>query len=231
MRVLRLKFASSPRVNRYFVMECVPSCCSWWHQPWIFCGSAGCQLDYPQMATIMLTLHGFLLTSCILLQLLPLVPLFSAKATLALAGGSGSASSSGGSDNGDIFAVSSGPQHPQQDNSLADINTIRQEAGGGGEALPVTTISEAVAKEYHQQQGSAGRGGGGGVEDSVNKPEPGPAAVGHHKCPVECTCGRDNDGRLEVLCLRGNSYKSCCPPILAIHPHTPDLRVRWRFRA
>lgn len=32
--------------------------------------------------------------------------------------------------------------------------------------------------------------------------------AGALKCPTVCTCGRDN-GRLEVLCLRGNSYKSC----------------------
>lgn len=28
---------------------------------------------------------------------------------------------------------------------------------------------------------------------------------GPHKCPAECSCGIDNGGRLEVLCLRGNS--------------------------
>lgn len=29
----------------------------------------------------------------------------------------------------------------------------------------------------------------------------------HIKCPVVCSCGRDDGGRLEVLCLQGNCNK------------------------
>lgn len=149
------------------------------------------------MATIMLTLHGFLLTSWILIHP-PLLLLLSShvvgdKTTLMLA------SSSGGVDNGDIFAVSSGAVRQQQQQqsvevsfpSDATINAIGKQRGE----------DEDEGKEYHQHPPLVGGGA------NVNKSQA-------HKCPVECTCGRDNDQRWEVLCLRGNSYKSCCASIL-----------------
>lgn len=157
------------------------------------------------MATIMLTLHGFLLTSWILIHPLLLlshgVAPVSAKTTLMLG------SSSSGVDNGDIFAVSSGPrQHQQQQQQRgvevslpSDANAIGQQRGED---------AEDVVKEYHPPLG-----GGANVNKS-------PA----HKCPVECTCGRDNDQRWEVLCLRGNSYKSCCASIL---DGRYAIRVHW----
>lgn len=124
------------------------------------------------MTTIMLTLHGFLLTSCILL---------SAKTTLL---------TSASSDDGDIFIASSGNGLPSW-----SAATLRQATPTIGAIL---TTEKSEEEDYHQTAGS------------VNKSAP-------HKCPVECTCGRDNEGRLEVLCLRGNSNKSCFAHLYWFH--------------
>lgn len=165
----------------------------------------GCQLDYPQMATIMLTLHGFLLTSCILL---------SAKTTILLTRGN-----SLHNNDGDIITASVSlpitTTPPSTTTKLAKTIADKITGTGGGSLgneVDESSVSITIEQQphYHQRTAASPRPPG-----SVNKTV---LVSGLNKCPVECTCGRDNGsgGLLEVLCLRGNSNKSWPMPTVAV---------------
>lgn len=71
----------------------------------------------------------------------------------------------------------------------------------------VTSPPPFPAKEGLRSNSLVDPSMGKGGEQSERK-SPSASVKGSVQCPSECSCARDSEGRLEVLCLRGNSNKS-----------------------